>query len=171
MLSVYPSTCNLNPGYDCKIPETFARLICGPGFNVYLPVSNSTSDIFTISPRAVSLVPSTLFNCPSRAASRGPLRQPAPPYLRPPHAPALPRRRPFSIGLSFRGGGPFSLKLCLLRLQLRLFRLLLGLLFGVLCLSLPLSRLLAQRYPAGIFCPLHRLTGKRNLQLSVRLLA
>ncbi len=38
-------------------------------FSVYLPVSNSTSDILTISPRADSLVASTLLSC-ARSFSR-----------------------------------------------------------------------------------------------------
>src|ERR1017187_5771941 len=45
------------------MPATLESFSRAPGSNVYLPVSNSTSDILTISPRAVSRVCRMVFNC------------------------------------------------------------------------------------------------------------
>src|SRR2546426_550342 len=45
------------------MPETLASFSRAPGFSVYLLKSNSTSDMFTIRPRADSWVSRIMFNC------------------------------------------------------------------------------------------------------------
>ena len=51
-----------------KIPATLESFSRAPGFNVYLPVSNKTSDMLTINPRALSRVCRMAFNCKDNRA-------------------------------------------------------------------------------------------------------
>ncbi len=51
-----------------RYPKSSPVFRASAGRNVELPVSNSTSDMFTIKPRAVSCVCNTAFNCASNCA-------------------------------------------------------------------------------------------------------
>ena len=62
-LSVWPSTARFRLGWPSTIPPSLASFSLAPGFKVYLLKSNSTSEMLTIRPRAVSRVSRIRFNC------------------------------------------------------------------------------------------------------------
>ena len=61
-LSVCPSTSISKPGCERTIPATRASFSRATGRSVYFAVSNRTSDMFTIRPRAVSRVSRIMLN-------------------------------------------------------------------------------------------------------------
>ena len=69
-LSVWPSMATCRLGYASTIPETLASRSRAPGSNSKLPLRNSTSDIFAISPRAESRVARIEFSCCSSRARK-----------------------------------------------------------------------------------------------------